>query len=171
MAHNLFNIFNQESKFRNSSADQANKNLATRSPSLFMQHSSMHSLSQLSSSMSLESLKSRTAQVSSNFISSIKDKSNRVTQIIRNSPSPENDNPTEIWFPSIFEQLKWPNLSLEGRRFRANERRRGEAGEEEEEESVVDRFVRVIQSEDREENPQSTFYNHPARVHLFPYHP
>lgn len=121
---------------------------------------SRSSYPKLSSSISFDSIKSHTSRVSTGVLSTLNNGRQKVTKYI-NQLGSEQENITDARFPSIFEQLKWPNLSLDNKLKRS----KGSVGEEaDDEENIVDRFVRVIQSEDFEENPQSTFFNHPTRV-------
>jgi len=159
----ISNFFN----FHTASNDK-NQSVTKRTPSLQLPNlSPMASFPTLPTSLSLESIKSQTAKVSSNVLSSLKVGSTKVTQYIKN-PSPHSDqrvSPSDIRFPSIFDQLKWPNLSLDPQRS-SHRKYSGVPShiQEEEEESVLDKFVRVIQTEDREEWPENTFFNHPNRV-------
>lgn len=118
------------------------------------------------SSVSLNSIKSQTAKVSSQLFSSLKSQSDRVSKIIWNE-SNEADNTSENKsvspetkkYPTLLEQLKWPVL--------VNNRKHWLPyvnNDNTDEEDIVEKFIRVIRSEDDDERPQETFYNHPERV-------
>lgn len=160
MNTNFFNVMNkvlpQSSNYNGASSSEACK--PKKSSSMQFSIPSSFISDRVPTSISFDSIKSQTARVSQGVLSSIKDNSLRVSQYISNARplSPEDNIDKKV--PSIFEQLKWPNLSLD------NRLKKHSMGSLDEEESIVDRFVRVIQSEDVEENPETTFFNHPTRV-------
>ncbi|KAF2362134.1 Schwannomin interacting protein 1 [Trinorchestia longiramus] len=137
--------------------EKPNRNLSSHTGLSFAPPSFLN-LSRLTSSVSFDSFKTQADKMSAGVLSSLKDGSEKVSQFMRNVQSPEYEHPAEMRFPSIFEQLKWPNLSLDARHHPVLC-----DGEEDEEEDIVDKFVRVIQAEDKEEKAEQTFYNHPAR--------
>ncbi|KAK7070596.1 Schwannomin-interacting protein 1 [Halocaridina rubra] len=115
------------------------------------------------SSVSLNSIKSQTAKVSTQVFSKLKSQSDRVSKllwsdgnnsdtVIATSSSETRNRP-----PTILEQLNWPVLNT-----RKNwlARLHSSSGDEED---IVEKFIRVIQSEDYDERPEETFYNHPHR--------
>lgn len=118
------------------------------------------------SSVSLNSIKSQTAKVSSQLFTSLKSQSDRVSKLIWNEPSEVNDNsgndsvsPEPKKYPTLLEQLKWPVL-VNNRKYWLPYINNDKTDEED----IVEKFIRVIRSEDDDERPQETFYNHPERV-------
>lgn len=118
------------------------------------------------SSVSLNSIKSQTAKMSTQVFSSLRTQSNRVSKLLWSDGSETTGNKTmtvpepRATPPTILEQLKWPAL---------NNRKSWLLylkNENVDEEDIVDKFIRVITSEDCDERPEETFYNHPARVIL-----
>nr|XP_027213400.1 schwannomin-interacting protein 1-like isoform X2 [Penaeus vannamei] len=117
------------------------------------------------SSVSLNSIKSQTAKVSSQLFTSLKSQSDRVSKLIWNEPSEVNDNsgndsvsPEPKKYPTLLEQLKWPVL-VNNRKYWLPYINNDKTDEED----IVEKFIRVIRSEDDDERPQETFYNHPER--------
>lgn len=118
------------------------------------------------SSVSLNSIKSQTAKVSSQLFTSLKSQSDRVSKLIWNETSEVNDNsgndsvsPEPKKYPTLLEQLKWPVL-VNNRKYWLPYINNDKTDEED----IVEKFIRVIRSEDDDERPQETFYNHPERV-------
>lgn len=118
------------------------------------------------SSVSLNSIKSQTAKVSSQLFTSLKSQSDRVSKLIWNEPSEVNDSsgndpvsPEPKKYPTLLEQLKWPVL-VNNRKYWLPYINNDKTDEED----IVEKFIRVIRSEDDDERPQETFYNHPERV-------
>lgn len=117
------------------------------------------------SSVSLNSIKSQTAKVSSQLFTSLKSQSDRVSKLIWNETSEVNDNsgndpvsPEPKKYPTLLEQLKWPVL-VNNRKYWLPYINNDKTDEED----IVEKFIRVIRSEDDDERPQETFYNHPER--------
>lgn len=118
------------------------------------------------SSVSLNSIKSQTAKVSSQLFTSLKSQSDRVSKLIWNETSEVNDSsgnesvsPEPKKYPTLLEQLKWPVL-VNNRKYWLPYINNDKTDEED----IVEKFIRVIRSEDDDERPQETFYNHPERV-------
>ena len=112
------------------------------------------------SSVKLSSIKEQTAKVSNQVLNSLKAQSGRVSKLLwSKGDSVKNVTETTAPRPTLLEQLKWPVLIENKRQWLQYVRTKNE-----EEEDIVDKFIRVITIEDADEHPQDTFYNHPARV-------
>uniref|UniRef100_A0A0P4W4B7 Schwannomin interacting protein 1 C-terminal domain-containing protein n=1 Tax=Scylla olivacea TaxID=85551 RepID=A0A0P4W4B7_SCYOL len=110
-------------------------------------------------SVNLSSIKEQTAKVSSQVLSSLKAQSGKVSKLLWNEGSnAKTDNETRAPRPTLLEQLKWPVLIDNKRQWLHYV-----SGKSDEEEDIVDKFIRVITIEDADEHPEDTFYNHPAR--------
>lgn len=114
------------------------------------------------SAVNLSSIREHTAKVSTQVLSSLKAQSHKVSKLLWS----EEDNTEPVAKPraprpTLLEQLKWPVLIDNKRQWL---RHIGGNKNEEEEEDIVDKFIRVITIEDVDEHPEDTFYNHPARV-------
>lgn len=114
------------------------------------------------SSVNLSSIKEQTAKVSNQVLSSLKAQSGRVSKLLWSEGSNvQTVNEARTPRPTLLEQLKWPVLIDNKRQWLQYV-----GNKNEEEEDIVDKFIRVITIEDVDEHPQDTFYNHPARVQL-----
>ncbi|MPC12170.1 hypothetical protein E2C01_004848 [Portunus trituberculatus] len=110
-------------------------------------------------SVNLSAIKEQTAKVSSQVLSSLKVQSGKVSKLLWNEgTSAKIDTETRAPRPTLLEQLKWPVLIDNKRQWLHYV-----AGKSDEEEDIVDKFIRVITIEDADEHPEDTFYNHPAR--------
>lgn len=112
-------------------------------------------------SVRLSAIKEHTAKVSTQVFSSLRTQSQKVSKLLWSEggtavPAAEARAPR----PTLLEQLKWPVLIDNKRQWLRNIG----GNKSEEEEDIVDKFIRVITIEDADEHPQDTFYNHPARV-------
>lgn len=113
------------------------------------------------SSVNLSSIREHTAKVSTHVFSSLRAQSNKVSKLLWNEgANAEPVHKPKAPIPTLLEQLKWPVLIDNKRQWL----RRVGSKSEEEEEDIVDKFIRVITIEDADEHPEDTFYNHPARV-------
>ncbi|KAG7167898.1 Schwannomin-interacting protein 1-like 1, partial [Homarus americanus] len=113
------------------------------------------------SSVNLQSIKSHTTKVSTRVFTSLKSQSGRVSKLLWNDGRAEGNEGTSSKArgppPTLLEQLKWPVLVDNKKRWLSYVNRADE------EEDIVEKFIRVIRSEDYDEQPERTFYNHPAR--------
>lgn len=115
------------------------------------------------SSVNLSSIREQTAKVSTQVFSSLKAKSHKVSKLLWNDGAngePASETRAPHPRPTILEQLKWPVLIDNKRQWL----RHVGGNKNEDEEDIVDKFIRVITIEDVDEHPEDTFYNHPARV-------
>lgn len=114
------------------------------------------------SSVNLSSIKEQTAKVSHQVLNSLRAQSSKVSKLLWNEESNvKTASDARTPRPTLLEQLKWPVLIDNKRQWLQYV-----GAKNEEEEDIVDKFIRVITIEDADERPQDTFYNHPARVQL-----
>lgn len=115
------------------------------------------------SAVNLSSIKEQTAKVSHQVLNSLRAQSSRVSKLLWNEGSnAKTVNDAKTSRPTLLEQLKWPVLIDNKRQWLHYG-----GAKNEEEEDIVDKFIRVITIEDVDERPQDTFYNHPERVQLY----
>ena len=130
------------------------------------------SLNHYLGSFNFNDVKLKAATLSNSVKSSLQANADNVVKYIKNEHVHKVSSSTNVSHASNeFSQtvnkdsLKWPVLINNKRHWLPFAKR----SSEDEEEDIVDKFIRVIQLEDEEERPQETFYNHPERrvLHLF----